>query len=1049
MFSLSTASTALTTGGLLNLSATGAPATSWTGALAKFEYNNADADVDGSALKVGLLGTTALGSGTALNITTSQTGTGALALRVNDDGTYTDSTPFVVDMGGNVGIGTTAPTVKLTIVGETKSDIFSTTGSNDPALSIFYLQPNSGQTGPVVNVTDLAATGSYFKIMSTGNIGIGTTNPLEVLDVNGRLRIADSSAPGTTTNKLYSVSGNLYWNGSKITTDSSMAKVRLSGNYTNTTTTFTDVDDDSTGNSDMAFSIGANETWIININLQYTSPAAADFKSQITAPSGATCVIAFEEIEQGAQAVSAIGCNTTSGTITSTGMNDTITVHGTIVNGSTPGTVMLQFAQAVASGTSTIYAGSNLVAYRIDGADLAEVYYSDNQIIPSGSIVSLNKEKTNFVAPSQKSNDDTMLGIVSTNPGLVIGDRDTNFGIPVKIALSGRVPVKVSTINGNIQPGDPITSSDILGVGMKATKAGRIVGKALERYENSDPNAIGSILVFINLAWYDPDVYLTDTGDLSIITQGTPEQITTTNSFSLLNTGSLVDRIGAFSKLVAANIQAGLTKTQDLIVNRRAKINELEVEKLAINQTPIDQYLDERIAQQLSTVSPTPIPSTVGTVSFDPTQPTLLGELNAQEVTVSGGLSADSVTTTTIDTQNLVADSGSFELELKATDLEATAARFDVIESNLAKIDEVTALTASLADATVSGTLYVENIADLDQHITEAFTQPSLSDLFFSEKSEITQELDEINQLIASLDSTVQELSSFDKSLEELSLTEEEVVLTGSALFIEEYFRVNGTGYIAESLGIGQQLNIGNKVQLTENYLAFTADPATEDELAIFQIQPSGKGVLSIMAGLMTLDETGLVNITGNLHVAGDITTEGSLLSNLLQPVDFGNPFQVQVAGASSESGELKNSRFEIVDATGAPVATISAQGRAEFAGGIGIGSEDLSDQSASASADTVINTDKTSGKAVLPAGQSLLVIETSAITDKSLVYITPLGSTQNQVLYVASQQPDQEMLVEATEEKPEETVIIPGHFSVAVDQALDADLQFNWWIVN
>ena len=114
---LSSTSTALTTGGLLSISATGAPAVAWTGDLGKIEYNNADADVDGSALKLGLLGTTALGSGTVLNITTSQTGAGALALRVNDEGTYADASPFVIDGDGKVGILIPAPTQSLDVNG--------------------------------------------------------------------------------------------------------------------------------------------------------------------------------------------------------------------------------------------------------------------------------------------------------------------------------------------------------------------------------------------------------------------------------------------------------------------------------------------------------------------------------------------------------------------------------------------------------------------------------------------------------------------------------------------------------------------------------------------------------------------------------------------------------------------------------------------------------------------------------------------------------------------------------------------------------------------
>ena len=60
----------------------------------------------------------------------------------------------------------------------------------------------------------------------------------------------------------------------------------------------------------------------------------------------------------------------------------------------------------------------------------------------------------------------------------MIGEADGE-GKPVIVGLSGRVPVKVSTKNGDIRPGDYITTSDIPGVGMRATRAGHVIGKAL------------------------------------------------------------------------------------------------------------------------------------------------------------------------------------------------------------------------------------------------------------------------------------------------------------------------------------------------------------------------------------------------------------------------------------------------------------------------------------------------------------------------------------------------------------------------------------------
>ena len=100
----------LTSGRGLNLTST---STGLTGDLASIIASGSNAAVTGNVLKVGLTG--ALSTGTALNVTTA--GASGFALRVNDDGTYTDTTPFVIDSAGNVGIGTTSPTEKLDING--------------------------------------------------------------------------------------------------------------------------------------------------------------------------------------------------------------------------------------------------------------------------------------------------------------------------------------------------------------------------------------------------------------------------------------------------------------------------------------------------------------------------------------------------------------------------------------------------------------------------------------------------------------------------------------------------------------------------------------------------------------------------------------------------------------------------------------------------------------------------------------------------------------------------------------------------------------------
>ncbi|MBM3120288.1 MAG: hypothetical protein FJ006_12235, partial [Chloroflexi bacterium] len=179
----------------------------------------------------------------------------------------------------------------------------------------------------------------------------------------------------------------------------------------------------------------------------------------------------------------------------------------------------------------------------------------------------------------------------------------------------------VSDLNGPIKIGDPITSSEIPGVGMKSTRAGPIVGKALEPfdpatgkgeiiecpndYNNNNNYKCGKIMAFVNVSWFDPGVFLTSTGGLQIekfearstksemVRQAHhPEQSRGTNSnvqnsndqnvpdlensnldivsnfefrISNLKTGEIIDRIGAFSEAAIANLQTGIAETRQLI----------------------------------------------------------------------------------------------------------------------------------------------------------------------------------------------------------------------------------------------------------------------------------------------------------------------------------------------------------------------------------------------------------------------------------------------------------------------------------------------------
>jgi len=159
------------------------------------------------------------------------------------------------------------------------------------------------------------------------------------------------------------------------------------------------------------------------------------------------------------------------------------------------GSATLQWGPVNAGGTLIIDKGSMLIAQKVGGADLAEMYYTTDLTLQPGDVVSLDSSIAAGVKKSTIPYDKNAVGIVSTQPGLLLGDSKTNTkDTSVIVALSGRVPVKVSMENGPIEAGDLLTASSQPGVAMRATKAGQIVGQAMISYRGE---GIGTIPVFI------------------------------------------------------------------------------------------------------------------------------------------------------------------------------------------------------------------------------------------------------------------------------------------------------------------------------------------------------------------------------------------------------------------------------------------------------------------------------------------------------------------------------------------------------------------------
>jgi len=133
--------------------------------------------------------------------------------------------------------------------------------------------------------------------------------------------------------------------------------------------------------------------------------------------------------------------------------------------------------------------------------DIAE-WVPAAESMSAGTVVVLNQASTNEVLPSSQPYDTTVAGVVSAQPGLILGEEAPS---KAKIATTGRVRVRVDASRAPIRVGDLLVTSDKPGTAMRSEpidvagtkihRPGTLIGKALEPMARGE----GEILVLLSL----------------------------------------------------------------------------------------------------------------------------------------------------------------------------------------------------------------------------------------------------------------------------------------------------------------------------------------------------------------------------------------------------------------------------------------------------------------------------------------------------------------------------------------------------------------------
>jgi collagen type VII alpha len=368
----------------------------------------------------------------------------------------TGTSLFTILQNGNVGIGSSTPIATLGITGRAGVNPFVIASSTGAQMFLFGSNGRLGigSTTPSASlaITGVAGNNNLLSIASSsganlltlgsnGRLGLGSTTPNQKLVVDGAITLSS-----TTVNTL----GTIRWTGTDFegfngsnwlsltrqafSTNPSVNKAKTVQEIVNNSATLQN-------DNDLYFNIGANETWTYRVVVIGNSGTTPDFKFAMTAPVGATCNYAGYDAEGAVTTPAITSCGTATALITGNGAQDVYELVGTVVNGSTAGTVRFQWAQNTATAAnSTVEPGSYLSANRVTGSnDPVQAFihggnsYGTSTFLGTNDLFDFNIRTNGLTRMTFGSNGN--IGVGSTSPVFSFGVNGS-FGVTGSTTLN-------------------------------------------------------------------------------------------------------------------------------------------------------------------------------------------------------------------------------------------------------------------------------------------------------------------------------------------------------------------------------------------------------------------------------------------------------------------------------------------------------------------------------------------------------------------------------------------------------------------------------------